>query len=384
MDSPVNRIALCIECPLEQHGGVEILVRALIPGLAASKSVYLVSDDDSTAMLQSRFGPNLAGHFHWDPAYHSREQIDRLISWGRENRIDLFHFHHGGTYGWNSRSWSLCPITEVSRAGFRCVSTNHGAFGFWLFVGAQRSLLYRLLAMTICWPAKLRQLAAVDWEATVSKHNFKTVRRWFFPMRGRIRQVYHSVLSESPSISYQFESKIILSLATICENKGQEVLTESFCRIASDFPEWRLRFIGRSTDASIIERIRYTATSSNLTHRVEILGETDNPQAALANASIYAQPSFSEAFGLSLQEAAYAGIACVGSAVGGIPELILHGKTGFTFPAGDSKTLAETLARMMNSRELREEFGKAGRKHIQDNKMTAQGMIQHYISLYQE
>ena len=179
MDSHATRIALCIECPLEQHGGVEILVRALIPGLSDSSNVFLVSEDDPSGVLEGRFGANLTGHFRWNPADSSLRQIQRLVAWGRENRIDLFHFHHGGTYGWNSRSWSRCPITEVSRAGFRCVSTNHGAFGFWLFVGAQRSLPYRLLAMCLCWPAKLRQVAAVKWEATVSKHDYHAVRRWF-------------------------------------------------------------------------------------------------------------------------------------------------------------------------------------------------------------
>lgn len=40
-ESSKPRIALCLECPLEQHGGVEVLVRALIPGLYREFDLYI-------------------------------------------------------------------------------------------------------------------------------------------------------------------------------------------------------------------------------------------------------------------------------------------------------------------------------------------------------
>ena len=65
---PPRRVALCIECPLAQHGGVEVLVRALLPGLARSMDVLLVSQDPPGGPPDSPATPDLAGHFVWDPA----------------------------------------------------------------------------------------------------------------------------------------------------------------------------------------------------------------------------------------------------------------------------------------------------------------------------
>jgi glycosyltransferase involved in cell wall biosynthesis len=384
MDMTVTpRIALCLECPLEQHGGVEILVRALLAGLGRDFPLFLVSQDATKQVMSGSFGACLQGHFPWDPADHSRSQIDRLIEWGREHHIDLFHFHHGGTYGWNSRSWSRCAITEVSRAGFRCVSTNHGAFGFWLFVGAQRSLPYRLAAMCLCWPAKLRQVAAVGWEATVSKHDYHAVRRWFFPVRSRFRQIYHSILDESvlPDLP---KKNFILCLGTVGSRKGQPYLVAAFGMIAARHPGWRLVIAGRHADDGTAALMDRAIMEYGIEDRVDILTEVSDEQARtlLAEAAVFGMPSLAEGLGLSLQEALYGRAACVGSRIGGIPDLIIHEKTGLLVPAKDTESLAAALDRVMADSALRTRLGQAGRDHVLANDMTREGMIRKHRDLY--
>jgi glycosyltransferase involved in cell wall biosynthesis len=375
------RVALCLECPLLQHGGVEVLVRALLPGLACDFEVFLVSADPSSPATETP----LTGHFHFDPADRSRAQIDRLIAWGREHRIDLFHFHHGGTYGWNSRSWSRCAITEVSRAGFRCVSTNHGAFGFWLFVGAQRSLPYRLAAACLCWPAKLRQVAAVEWEATVSQHDYHAVRRWFFPLRSHFRQIYHSMLDESvlPDLP---KRDIILCLGTVGQRKGQPFLADAFGRIAAKHPDWRLVIAGRHANDGTPEALHAAITKHGISRRVDILTDVSDAMARqlLAEAAIFAMPSLAEGLGLSLQEALYGRAACIGSQIGGIPDLIRHEQTGLLVPSADPTSLASGLHRLIADSALRQCLGEAGRQHVLDSGMTRQGMIQRHTALYQK
>ena len=382
-DQARPRVALCIECPLLQHGGVEVLVRALLPGLARSMEVFLVSHDPPGGPPVSPATSDLAGHFPWDPADHSRAQIDRLIAWGREQRIDLFHFHHGGTYSWNSRSWNRCAITEVSKAGFRCVSTNHGAFGFWLFVGAQRSLLYRLAAMFLCWPAKLRQVASVEWEATVSQHDYHAVRRWFFPVRSRFRQIYHSILDESvlPDLP---KKKIVLCLGTVGSRKGQPYLADAFGRIAAKHPDWRLVIAGRHASDGTPDALYAAVAKHGIADRVDILTDVSDDLARqlLAEAAVFGMPSLAEGLGLSLQEAMYGRATCVGSRVGGIQDLILDEKTGLLVPPADPEALAASLDRVMGDPALRERLGNAGRQHVIASGMTIGGMIRRHIDAY--
>ena len=380
----ISNVALGLECPIEQHGGVEILVRALIAGLDGGFPLFLVSRDATDEMMAGSYGGKIQGHFSWDPGDHSRGQIDRLIAWGREHRIDLFHFHHGGTYAWNSRSWNRCAITEVSRAGFRCVSTNHGAFGFWLFVGAQRSLPYRLLAMCLCWPAKIRQVAAVEWEATVSQHDFHAVRRWFFPVRSRFRQIYHSILDESmlPDLA---KKNFILCLGTVGSRKGQPYLVSAFGMIAARHPGWRLVIAGRHAADGTAELMDRAIGEYGIADRVDIFTDVSDGQARilLAEAAIFGMPSLAEGLGLSLQEALYGRAACVGSRIGGIPDLIIHERTGLLVPPANPEALACALERVMADPALRERLGQAGRDHVLANDMTREGMIRRHAELYE-
>lgn len=378
------RIALCLECPLHQHGGVEILVRALVEGLHQKFELFLVSEDSWETLQASHHGPMIRGHFHWNPADKSSLQIHRLIAWARENRIDLLHFHHGGTYSWNSRSWNRCAITQVANAGFRSVSTNHGAFGFWLFVGAQRALLYRLLAMCLCWPAKLRQVASVEWEATVSKHDYQAVRRWFFPVKSRFRQIYHSILDEK-TLPYLPKHNIILCLGTVGNRKGQPFLVEAFAEIAADFPEWQLIIAGRHASDDASGQMLDAIARHSLHDRVDVITDVSDALARqlLAEAAVFAMPSLAEGLGLSLQEALYGRAACIGSRVGGIQDLILDEKTGLLVAPADPPALAAGLRRLIADPDLRQRLGENGRQHILAKGMTRDGMLERHATLYQ-
>jgi len=380
---PEMKVALALECPLHQHGGVEILVRALVEGLHDQFELYLISEDPWKTLRTSPHGPMIYGHFHWNPADKSLSQIERLIAWAREHQIQLLHFHHGGTYSWNSRSWKHCAITRVAKAGFRCVSTNHGAFGFWLFVGAQRSLPYRLLAMCLCWPAKIRQVASVEWEATVSRHDFHAVRRWFFPVKSRFLQIYHSILDETtlPDLP---KRKIILCLGTVGLRKGQSYLTEAFSQVAEDFPDWRLVVAGRHARDDEPRRMLDIIARHEIKNQIDVLTEVPDSLARqlLSEATIFAMPSLAEGLGLSLQEALYARAACIGSRVGGIQDLILHQQTGLLVPPADPPALANGLRRLMADPQLRQRLGQAGRQHVLANGMTREGMLEHHAALY--
>lgn len=384
MNGSNPKIALCLECPIEQHGGVEILVRALLEGLGPELQVFLVSQDSTEEIMSGRFGGSVHGHFRWNPADHSLKQIKQLEDWARREQIEVMHFHHGGTYGWNSRSWNRCAITTLSKAGFLCVSTNHGAFGFWLFVGAQRSLPYRILAACLCWPAKLRQVASVEWEATVSKHDYHAVRRWFFPVRSHFRQIYHSILDETvlPDLP---KKNIILCLGTVGQRKGQPHLVEAFGKIATRFPDWRLVIAGRHATDGTPEIMEAMIHKYDLATQVDVLTDVSDSQARtlLAEAAIFGMPSLAEGLGLSLQEALYGRAACVGSRIGGIPDLILDEKTGLLVPPAAPEALATALARVMDDPALRMRLGQAGRDHVIANDMTRDGMIRRHRELYQ-
>src|SRR5579862_3792597 len=95
-----EKIALCLEYPVGQFGGTEILVRQLIRGLADKCEITLVSPDDETAFKNSPVAGQVAQHIVWKPAEVSRANSERLARALADAGVRLAHFHFGGVFGW--------------------------------------------------------------------------------------------------------------------------------------------------------------------------------------------------------------------------------------------------------------------------------------------
>jgi glycosyltransferase involved in cell wall biosynthesis len=387
------RIAQCLEAPLGDHGGVEVLARALIHKLWEERveTLLIVPKDPGSEILASFQG--IKGVFVWDHKIHPSEECRRLTNWLLLQDADLVHFHLGGTYGWRARSWLGCPISKIDRAGIPCVATNHGAFSIFDCVAPFRPTWFKVLTLPPFWIGKLRQLAHVHWEATVSSHDLQAVRKWFFPARQKFLQLYHSKLrgdefTNLPQITPppSLQSNFILCLGTIGARKGQQYLVEAFLKIAVRYPDWKLVLAGRHAHEPTIRIIMDLIASSDEGNRVIMMPDVDDltAQSLLQQAEIFAIPSTGEGLGLSLQEAMYAGCACIGSRVGGIPDLIEEGQTGLLVPPADVHQLACGLERLLGDRLLRKRLGIAGLKSMTERKMTAESMTDKYLSLYRK
>jgi starch synthase len=84
-----------------------------------------------------------------------------------------------------------------------------------------------------------------------------------------------------------------------------------------------------------------------------------------SHASVFACPSVYEPFGIINLEAMACEIPVVASAVGGIPEVVVDGETGFLVPPANPDELASAINRILDSDELGRELGKAGRLRVE-------------------
>jgi glycosyltransferase involved in cell wall biosynthesis len=143
--------------------------------------------------------------------------------------------------------------------------------------------------------------------------------------------------------------------------KGADVLLRAFARVAAEMPEARLVVVGDGEERGNLSRL---ADGLGLARSVEFAGWLAPVEAAreVASAWAVAVPSFSEQFSLTAVEALMRGTAVVASAVGGMPELVRDGETGFLVPAGGARALAEKLLLLLRSRETAERMGAAARR----------------------
>ena len=128
---------------------------------------------------------------------------------------------------------------------------------------------------------------------------------------------------------------------------------------------------------------RALAQHLGIADRVHFLGA--RPPAAiqdlLAGADVFVLSTGREGLPLAILEAMRARLPVVASAVGGVPEAVVHGLTGYLVPPGDPQALAGRLRALLSDRGLRERLGAAGRRRFQKD-YTLAAMVRRTLAVY--
>ncbi|MCA9011712.1 MAG: glycosyltransferase family 4 protein, partial [Planctomycetaceae bacterium] len=106
--------------------------------------------------------------------------------------------------------------------------------------------------------------------------------------------------------------------------------------------------------------------SAGLTHKVRMPGYVEDANPWMAAMDIVALPTLKDSFPFSVIDAVAMGKPVVTTTVGDLPLAVIDGENGFLVPPGEVQPLAAALERLVQNREMRSQFGKRGRKLIQD------------------
>jgi N-acetyl-alpha-D-glucosaminyl L-malate synthase BshA len=123
--------------------------------------------------------------------------------------------------------------------------------------------------------------------------------------------------------------------------------------------------------------------NENLCDKVIFLGKQENISELLSIADIALIPSESESFGLVALEALACGTPCVSTNAGGLPEVNINAKTGFTLNVGDISGFAEAIDNIFSNDKLAHELGKNGKK-IAAQFFKSEIIVPKYIDYYEE
>lgn len=380
------KLALCLEYPIGERGGVCVLVETLLRELVRhGHELVLVSPDTPDSLRASEAGRLAREHIAWEPLprpsmAHARKLVRRLA----DARIDLAHFHLGGNYGWDNRFPFHCPIYYLRRTGIPCVSTAHLVVSLTHGYSDPRwPLWYKWLRLPLAWWGKMQQLRHVRREIAVSRHDFEKLTRWYRPFRSRFVQIYHSRLPNDPvSPVPSVREPIILSVGHVAQRKGQPVLAEAFARISRRHPDWRLLFAGPVIEPDCQREIERAAAQCFRPDQICLLGHRDDAVQLMKQAAVFVQPSYYEGLPLALQEALYYGCACVATRIPGNIELIKHQFNGLLVPPGNPEELSRALDRLLGEKGLPERLAANGPASILKKEMTAAQMTRKHLELY--
>ena len=115
--------------------------------------------------------------------------------------------------------------------------------------------------------------------------------------------------------------------------------------------------------------------------KIVFLGERRDIPEILSCGDFLVLPSLMEGFGISIIEGYVFSLPAVGTRVGGIPEVIRDGETGFLVAPGNEISLASALGKFLLRPSERIEMGKKGRKFLEEN-FTYERFEKNVISLY--
>jgi L-malate glycosyltransferase len=152
---------------------------------------------------------------------------------------------------------------------------------------------------------------------------------------------------------------------------------EIFRQVHARIPA-HLAMVGDGPDRPAAERF---ARDAGIAHRVEFLGNVSPVEGVLGAGDVFLLPSAEESFGLAALEAMACGVPVVASNAGGLPELVVNGEGGFTFPVGDVMGMAErVIALLADPKELARQ-GELARVRAAENFSTAR-VVERYEALY--
>jgi glycosyltransferase involved in cell wall biosynthesis len=125
------------------------------------------------------------------------------------------------------------------------------------------------------------------------------------------------------------------------------------------------------------------ARDLGITDQCVFVGEQPNIVEYLSAADVLLLPSEQESFGLAALEAMACEVPVVASRVGGVPEVVTDGETGFLSDVGDTDKMADDAARLLSDEELRRQMGARARESALGRYNTDK-VIPLYIEFYEK
>lgn len=175
------------------------------------------------------------------------------------------------------------------------------------------------------------------------------------------------------------DTLILIAIAELHERKGLKYLIEAIAELAREYPNIKLVIVGEGKERNNLEKL---GDKLKLKANLAFLGRQKNIPQLLSSSDIFVLPSAQrEAFGFVNLEAMICGLPVVTTKVGGIPEIVKDGETGFLVEPQNANSLKENLKKLIENAKLRKSMGEKGRKRAMQN-FSAEKMAAQYENIY--
>jgi L-malate glycosyltransferase len=190
---------------------------------------------------------------------------------------------------------------------------------------------------------------------------------------------YEGLLKETGKRKYALQGeRMLVHISNFRKVKRVDDVLKVFHAVRKEIPS-KLVLVGDGPERQKMEQL---ARQMNIQHDVIQLGKIADPKEILSMADLFLLPSETESFGLSALEALAMKVPVISTSTGGLPEVNIHGQTGFLSNVGDTDDMAANAMRLLKDDALMREF--RNNAFEQAKKFDIEKILPLYIRIYEQ
>lgn len=175
------------------------------------------------------------------------------------------------------------------------------------------------------------------------------------------------------------DEKVVVHVSNFRKVKRVPEVITVFSKIIEAGIESKLLLVGDGPDRQKAEQ---QCRDLGICEHVRFLGKLDQVEEVLSIADLFLIPSGSETFGLAALEAMSCSVPVISSNIGGLPEVNIHGETGYLCDLDDTDCMAEYGVQILSDPDLHERMSKNARKHAASFKQEE--VVKQYENFYEK
>ena len=353
-------------------GGTERLVIEMSCAFAGEYSVDVVCLDLPGAWASELRGRGIPVTALWRQPGIDLSMPSKLAKHFRQRGTRIVHAHQCTPWFYSALSRMLFPTP-------RLLLEEHGRFypevenraRAWVNRALIRKLTHRFVAVSADIRQRLQKYEGLDAKQVEVIYNGVSPPDLITPAeRTRLRA----------EMGFSQRDFIVGTVGRFDPIKNLPMLVSSMAIAAGKVPSLRGLLVG---DGPVFAEVRQQVEREGLSDRVRLTGYRSDARRLVQCFDLFVLSSFSEGTSMALLEAIAAGVPAAVTAVGGNPEIVENGESGWTVPSEAVPALADVLIQAAQDGERRQRFAQVGQKRFEE-RFSMAGMMRAYRNCYAE
>jgi N-acetyl-alpha-D-glucosaminyl L-malate synthase BshA len=361
-------------------GGSGVVATELGRSLAArGHRVHVISTD--VPFRQDKFQAGLSFHQVLTPQYplfrepqYLLSLANKVVQVAREFQLDIIHAHYAVPHATAALLARQVLESTWDAPAPRLVATLHGTDI--TLVGNDPSyseIVAYSIEQSDVVTAVSESLRASTFKELGVRREIEVIPNFLDCALHRRRAVPELRKRFAPDLA----TRIVIHVSNFRPVKRIDAVMQIFARIRRQVPA-KLLLVGDGPELATAYRL---IRELDLSDSVEALGAQEEVQSLLSIADVFLLPSSQESFGLAGLEAMACEVPVVASAVGGLPEVIENGVTGFLHPLEDLDGMAASAVELLRNPARHRAMAAAARERVAD-RFCADRVVPMYEAVY--